>query len=228
MICFLRSVALACLICCLPAFTQASPQPPAKTAKKIVVAPPAQSKSSDRPKIPPVMVILPAPALQQTLSSILPLPIEHNASEQFRGEITLDSISSLTVDGGRIRIIGQLSGRNMTMNASVGNQNIQVKLGSLVLPVVCDVDLRFDPARQMLLLTPHFQRSTRSGSDSDEALLALLNSLSKQYEVPLHNFMPLTGEIGSNTVRLRMEPLDIRAADGAVTLRLKPVAGKQP
>lgn len=229
MTCLLRSAAFCCFFACyLPALAQAAPQQLAKPTKTPPM-PTAQPKApGTRAKLQPVTVILPAPALQYTLSSILPLPIEHDASEQFKGEVTIDSISSLTIDGGRITVSGQLSGRNMTMNASVGNQNIQVKLGQLVLPVICDVDLRFDAARQILLLTPRFQRAAGGGSDSDEALLALLNGLSKQYEVPLHNFMPLTGQIGASTVRLRMEPLDIRAEDNAVTLRLRPVAGKRP
>jgi hypothetical protein len=218
-----RTAAICCLACCLPTVAQAAP-PPAKTAQK----PPMTAAQVNRPKLPPVTVVLPAPALQQVVSSILPLPIEHNANEQFKGEVTVDSVSSLNVDNGRIIVSGQLSGRNMSMNANVGGQNIQVKLGQLALPVICDVALRFDPARQMLLLTPKFQRAAQGGGDSDEALLALLNSLSKQYEVPLRNVLPLTGEIGSTTVRVRMEPLDIRAEDGAVTLRLRPVAGKRP
>ncbi len=220
----LRSAAFCCLACCLPAFAQAAP-PPAKNPPP--AAAPAQSKPSKQ-KLSPVTVILPAPALQQALSSLLPLPIDHNVSEQFQGEITIDSINSLSIDGGRISISGLLSGRNMRMNAHVGNQDIQVKLGQLALPVLCDTELRFDPARQLLLLTPRFQRAAQSGGDSDEALLALLNSLSKEYEVPLRNFLPLTGELGATTVRLRMEPLDIRAEDGAVTMKLRPVAGKRP
>lgn len=224
---FLRSAALLCLVS-FPAFADAAaPEPTAKTPK---VPPPAAAKARPAKKLKaqPVTIVLPESALFQTLSGLLPLPIEHDASKQFKGEITFDSISSLSVDNGQIIISGQLSGRNMSMNADVGGQSIQIRLGSLALPVVCETSLRFDPAKQLLLLTPRFQRSARGNGEADEPLLALLNSLSKQYEVPLRNIMPINGEIGSAKVHLRMEPLDIRAEDGAVTLRLRPVAGKRP
>ena len=224
---FFRSAVLLCLVS-FPAFAAAPvPEPAAKTPK---VPPPAAAKARPAKKLKaqPVTIVLPESALFQTLSGLLPLPIEHDASEQFKGEITVDSISSLTVDNGRIIVSGQLSGRNMSMNANVGGQSIQVRLGSLVLPVICETTLRFDQAKQLLLLTPRFQRAAHGNGDADEPLLALLNSLSKQYEVPLRNVMPINGEIGSAKVHLRLEPLDIQAEDGAVTLRLRPVAGKRP
>uniref|UniRef100_UPI004056857D hypothetical protein n=1 Tax=Candidatus Electronema sp. TaxID=2698783 RepID=UPI004056857D len=224
----LCSAALLCFIS-LPALAAAAPEPAARAPKN--PPPAAQAKpAAKKPKAQaqPVTIVLPESALFHTLSGLLPLPIEHDASKQFKGEITFDSISSLSVDNGQIIISGQLSGRNMSMNADVGGQSIQIRLGSLVLPVVCETALRFDPAKQLLLLTPRFQRSARGNGDADEPLLALLNSLSKQYEVPLRNIMPINGEIGSAKVHLRMEPLDIRAEDGAVTLRLRPVAGKRP
>ena len=43
--------------------------------------------------------------------------------------------------------------------------------------------------------------------------------------MPLRNLLPLPGAIGSKQMRLRMEPLDIRAENGVVTLWLQPVAG---
>ncbi|WP_417916527.1 hypothetical protein [Candidatus Electronema sp. JC] len=218
----LRSAVLLCLVS-FPALAAAAPGPAARAAKH-----PPQAKSANKLKALPVTVALPESALFQTLSSLLPLPLEHRAGQQLQGSVTVDSISSLTVDKGRIIVSGLLSGRNMSMNADVGGQSIQIRLGSLSLPTVCELTVRFDSAKQQLLLTPRFQRSAQGNGDADEPLLALLNSLSKQYEVPLRNFMPINSEIGSAKVHLRMEPLDIRAEDGAVTLRLRPVAGKRP
>lgn len=224
----LRCAALFVLVCA-PALASAAPeQSAAQALPKKQAATMARPQAARKSQAPPVTVVLPEAALYQALSGILPLPIEHDGGKQFQGIVTLDSIDSLSIGSGRIRISGQLSGRNMTMNANVGNQDIQVKLGSLVLPVICDVDLRFNSAQQLLLLTPRFQRANLGSNDSDEALLALLNSLSKEYEVPLHNVMPLSGQIGSSKVQLRMLPLDIRAEDGAVTLRMRPVTKKHP
>lgn len=219
----LRSAALLCLVSC-PALAAApkNPPPAAQAAR------PAAAAKKPKNQVQPVTVVLPESAILQTLSSLLPLPLEHSAGQQLKGSITVDSIDRLRVDGGRIIVSGLLSGRNLSMNADVGGQSIQIRLGSLSLPTVCELTVRFDPARQLLLLTPRFQRSAQGGGDADEPLLALLNSLSKQHEVPLRNFMPVSGEIGSVKAHLRMEPLDIRAEDGAVTLRLRPVAGKKP
>ena len=218
----LCSAALLCLVS-FPALAAAAPVPAARAAKH-----PPPTRSASKLKAQPVTVVLPESALFQTLSSLLPLPLEHRAGQQLQGSVTVDSISSLTVDKGRIIVSGLLSGRNLSMNADVGGQSIQIRLGSLSLPTVCELTVRFDSAKQLLLLTPRFQRSAQGNGDADEPLLAMLNSLSKQYEVPLRNIMPINGEIGSAKVHLRMEPLDIRAEDGAVTLRLRPVAGKRP
>lgn len=226
----LRRAVLFLLLACAPALASAAQDQPAAKAQ----TPPsrqaakARPKAARQPKTQPVLLVLPEDALFQALSSLLPLPLEHSAGQQLQGSLTVDSISSLTADKGRIVVSGLLSGRNMSMNADVGGQSIQIRLGSLSLPTVCELTVRFDPARQLLLLTPRFQRSAQGKGDADEPLLALLNSLSKEYAVPLRNFMPVSGEIGSAKVQLRMEPLDIRAEDGAVTLRLRPVARKLP
>jgi hypothetical protein len=212
----------ALLLVTLPALGQAAPE---KIVQPVVNT--ARPRAVKRPKVQPVTVILPAAALHQTLSSLLPLPLEDidAAGRRFQGSIVLDSISSLTINQGRIILAGQLSGRDLSMNASVGSQNIHIRLGSLTLPVLCEVTLRFDRHRQLLLLTPVFRRSSSGSNEAEEGLMALLNNLSKEYQVPLRNLLPLSGAIGSKQVRLRMEPLDIRADDGVVTLWLRPVTG---
>ena len=221
-----RCAIVLLLLACAPALAAAAPdQPTVQALSPSRHTTKVRPNAARPPKAQPVLIVLPEDALFQALSGILPLPIEHDVSEQFKGEITVDSISSLTIDKGRIIVSGQLSGRNMSMNASVGNQSIQVRLGSLVLPVICETALRFDQARQLLVVTPRFQRAGHSGGDADEALLALLNSLSKEYLVPLRNLTPFSGQIGSSTVQLRLQPLEIEAEDGTVTLRLRPVAG---
>jgi len=222
----LRRAAMLLLLACAPAITLAAPERAAKTPPKQSAQ--ARPRAARQSKTQPVLVVLPEDALLQAVSAMLPLPLEHQGGQQFQGSLSVDSIDSLRVVKGRIIISGQLSGRNMSMNASVGSQSIHVRLGSLALPVICETALRFDQARQTLFVTPVFQRARQGGAgDADEALLALLNSLSKEYAVPLHNLTPLSGQIGSSTVQLRLQPLDIQAEDGAVTLRLRPAAGKK-
>ncbi len=222
----LRSAALLCFIS-FPVLAAAAPEPAAQT--------PPRQPAKIRPKavrqqqhVQPMLVVLSEDALLQAVSAMLPLPLEHQGGQQFQGDLSVDSIDSLSVDNGRIIVSGQLSGSNMSMNADVGGQSIHVRLGSLALPVVCEAALRFDQARQTLLITPSFRRARAGGAgDADEALLALLNGLSKPHEVALRDLMPLSGRIGATKVHLRIELLELRAEDGAITLRLRPAAAKK-
>ncbi len=228
MITLLRSLLLVLLLC-LPVLSQAAPEQPVQRLER-PSARTTRPSAVKRPKLQPVTIILPASALHQTLSSILPLPVEEidAGGRRFQGSITLDSVSSLSIDQGQLVLIGQLSGRNLSVNANVGSQNIHIRLGSLTLPVTCEVNLRFDRRRQLLLFTPVFKRSVNSRNEAEEGVMALLNNLSKEYQVPLRKLKPFAGAIGGKQVFLRMEMLDIRAEKGAVTLLLRPIAGTRP
>jgi hypothetical protein len=182
-----------------------------------------EARSGKRQAVQPITLTVPAPALHQMLAGLLPLPLEQpSKSTQFQGTITIDSISSLSMDTGQVQISGQISGRNMAISTNVGGQNIHVRLGNMSLPIVCDVGLRFDRRQQQVLLTPRFQRSTQSLGEADEALVSLLNTLSQEYAVPLHDLLPFSGELGGKPVQIRMEVLDLRAENNLLTLRLRP------
>ena len=92
---------------------------------------------------PPISLTIPVSTLHQALSSLLPLPIEpRKRNSNFQGPFVVDSISRLAVKQNNvIALQGQLSGRNMAVNARVGGQTIQIKLGQMVLPVSCDIAL---------------------------------------------------------------------------------------
>jgi len=174
----------------------------------------------------PVTIILPASALHKTLSDMLPLPLEQTGSK-FQGTITVDSISKLEISKGLISVQGQVSGKNMQLTTNIGGQDIKLKLGKLVLPVTCDISLRFAPKKKTLFLTPHFQNPTHGTSNSAKTLLPLLNSLgNKEYPVKLDKISPFNAKIGSKTVSLRMVPVDIKAGNNEMILKLQPIAGK--
>lgn len=183
-----------------------------------------EARPRQRQAVQPITLTIPAPALQQTLADLLPLPVEQpRRSPQFRGTITVDSISSLSMDKGQVLMSGQISGRNMAISTNVGGQDIHIRLGNVSLPVICEVSLRLDRRRQEILLTPRFQRSTQSIGEADEALVSLLNSLSQEHAIPLHDLLPLSGEVGGKPVQVRMEALDLRVENNLLTLRLRPV-----
>ncbi len=174
----------------------------------------------------PVTITLPASTLQHTIASMLPLPLEQNG-KKFQGTITVDSIRKLEIHENRIYLEGQVSGRDMQITTNIGGQDLKLNLGKLVLPVTCNIGLRFDPNKQTLFLRPQFQNPTHGNANSAKTLLPLLNSLgNREYPVKLDKISPLNASIGSRRISLRMQPTDIRAGDNILVVKLRPVAGK--
>lgn len=174
----------------------------------------------------PVTITLPATALHQTISDMLPLPLEQNG-ERFQGTITVDSISKLEINDNLISLQGQVSGKDIELTTNIGGQDIKLKLGKLVLPVTCDISLRYDQKEKTLFLTPRFQNPTHGNSDSAQTLLPLLNALgNKEYPVALDKISPFNTKVGSRNVSVRLEPVDIEAANNKMIIKLRPIAGK--
>ena len=174
----------------------------------------------------PVTITLPAAALHQAINDILPLPLEQNG-KQFQGTITVDSISKLAINDNLISLQGQVSGSDLQLTTNIGGQDIKLKLGKLVLPVTCDISLRYDAKKKTLFLTPRFQNPTHGTSNSAKTLLPLLNALgNREYPVPLDTINAFKAKIGSKNVSVRMEPVDIRAGKNEMILKFRPVTGK--
>ncbi len=174
----------------------------------------------------PMTLTLPAPALHQAISDILPLPIEQN-SKQFQGTISVDSISKLAIYDNLISLQGQVSGNDMQLTTNVGGQDIKLKLGKLVLPVNCDISLRYDSSKKTLFLIPRFQNPTHGSSNSAKTLLPLLNALgNREYPVTLETINAFKARIGSKNISVLMEPVDIQAGNNEMILKFHPMTGK--
>jgi hypothetical protein len=174
----------------------------------------------------PVTITLPATAIHQTILSMLPLPLEQNG-KKFQGTITVDSVRKLEIHDNRIFLEGQVSGRDMQITTNIGGQDLKLKLGKLVLPVTCNISLRFDPKKQTLFLRPKFENPSHGSSNSAKTLLPLLNSLgNREYPVKLDNLSPLNAKIGSRKISVRMQPTDIKAGNNMLVLKLRPITGK--
>ena len=174
----------------------------------------------------PITITLPAPALHQAIIDILPLPLEQTG-KQFQGTITVDSISKLAINNNLISLQGQVSGSDMQLTTNLGGQDIKLNLGKLVLPVTCDISLRYDPTKKTLFLTPRFQNPTHGKSNSAETLLPLLNALgNREYPVTMDTINAFNAQVGSKNVSVRMDPVDIRADNNEMILTFRPVAGK--
>jgi hypothetical protein len=178
-------------------------------------------------KLQPITLTLPATVLHQTLRSLLPLPIEPTGrNRNIKGSFTIDSISKFVIRENRIALQAQISGRNIRITAAVGGQSIQIKLGQLVLPVTCDIVMRFDQKKKTLFLTPKFYDSPQGNSNAAAPLRPLLDNLSREYAVPLDNLAPLAGKLGSTPIYVHMKPIDIQAGADALILQFHPIAQK--
>ncbi|XOF33044.1 MAG: hypothetical protein ACL93V_13660 [Candidatus Electrothrix sp. YB6] len=175
----------------------------------------------------PVSLSIPESTLQQTLQNLLPLPVElgkHGGNLQ--GTFRLDSISRLALRKDMISLQGKVSGRHLRASARVAGQTIQIKLKEVVLPVTCDIALRFDRKKKTLFLTPACQDLLQD-NPSAAPLRPLLDSLRREYPLPLDNLQPLTGTAGGVSIYVHLDPVDIRAEKNALILQFQPVAGKQ-
>lgn len=185
---------------------------------------PAKAKSG---QTPPITLTLPIATLHQALSSILPLPIEQqNKNSNFRGTFVIDSISRLAVKQNTIALKGQISGRNMAVNAQVGGQTIQIKLGQLVLPFSCDIALRYDQQKKILFLWPTFYNQAQQQDPAAASLGPLLDSLSQEYPLPLEKLDPLIGKLGTTPIFIQLDPVDIRLNGDSLVLQFRPLTGK--
>ncbi len=180
-------------------------------------------------KTQPITMSLPAAALHQTISALLPLPITlQGQGKQFEGKISIDSISKLTIGDNLIGLQGQVSGTDMKVTTNIGGQNIQLKVGKLVLPVTCDIALRFDREKKILYCKPQFHNPLNGKNNSAQTLLPLLNSLSDRwYKVPLEKLTPLHGKVGTQTVSVQMEVIDVQAGKDRLVFKFLPIAGKK-
>lgn len=178
-------------------------------------------------QVPPISLTLPVTTLHQALRALLPLPIEfQKGNRNFQGSFVVDSINKLVVKQNNvIALQGQLSGKNMAVNAQVGGQTIKIKLGQMTLPVTCDIALRYDSKRKALLLRPTFYNQAHQ-QDPTASLAPLLDSLSKDYTIPLDKMTPLTGTLGVTPIFVQLEPVDIRLAGDSLVLKFIPHPGK--
>ncbi|MCI5126287.1 MAG: hypothetical protein D3925_17885 [Candidatus Electrothrix sp. AR5] len=178
-------------------------------------------------KTPPVSLTLPLATLHQALNSLLPLPIEQQKkNSNFRGTFVIDSISRLAVKQDVIALQGQLSGRNMVVNAQVAGQTIQIKLGQMALPISCDIALRYDQKRKTLFLRPTFHHQAQQQDPAAAALAPLLDGLNKEFAIPLDSLDPLIGKLGVTPIFIQLDPVDIRLNGDSLVLQFRPLTGK--
>ncbi len=171
----------------------------------------------------PVSISMPASILHQTLQQALPIPIE-TQKEYIDGDIVVESITKLEIGKNQVSLQGVLQGNNLSMNTNIAGQTIKLQLGSVRLPLSCDLLLRFDAQKKTLFVTPRFPNpETAKNADPAGALYPLLTALAgKEYPVALDSMDSFSMKIGSKIIPFKMDPIAVGTSGGMLIFQLKP------
>ncbi|MBU0968028.1 MAG: hypothetical protein KKA54_16815 [Proteobacteria bacterium] len=170
-----------------------------------------------------VTITMPAEVLRQVISDSLPLPIEPQ-NNYMEGSIVFDSLEKLQINEKSIFLEGVVLGRDIAMNTKIAGQNIKMQLGSVKLPVKCELFLRFDKQQKILFVTPVFPEAEKNDSvDSSDILLPLLHSLGgKEYPVALDSMQPFLFKVGTRDIPVKLLPADIQTVQGTMVIKMVP------
>lgn len=173
-------------------------------------------------------VILPAEALLKTIQPLLPLEFTPKHSS-FSGTLQIDSIDHISIGDGILNLSGIISGRDMTINTSIGGQDFKLKLGQLTIPAACDLHLRFDQNKKQLFITPHLhQNHNIHNTDNNNGHLSMINDMiSKEYPLDIGQLLSFNLTINGQSQLIRMEPVDIITEYNQLIIKLKPVKNAQ-
>ncbi|RJX28485.1 MAG: hypothetical protein C4531_11855 [Desulfurivibrio sp.] len=176
-----------------------------------------------------VSITMPAEVLRQTISDSLPLPIEPQ-NHYMEGSIVVDSLEKLQINGKSIFLQGVVLGRDIAMKTRIAGQDVKMKLGSVKLPVRCELFLRFDKQQKILFVTPVFPEAEKDASaDSADILLPLLHSLGgREYPIALDSIEPFLFRVGDRTIPVKLMPADIQTVKGAMVIKMIPRVYKSP
>jgi hypothetical protein len=168
-----------------------------------------------------VTLTLPEAMIRQSVQSVLPLPIVPEG-DHLQGKLVLDSISKLEMRDNGALIQGTVLGSNLSLKTRVGNQNLNMKIGEVRLPLTCDFTFRFDPARKILYVTPHLEQPQPTNNPQADAILPLLTLLgNKEYPVSLDSLQTFTAKVGDQDISVAMEPVDIRISAQQMVVKMR-------
>lgn len=166
--------------------------------------------------------------LRQAIVDCLPLPIQ-SSNHAFQGSIVLDSLDKLQIHEKSIFLHGVILGRDISMHTNIAGQNVKMALGSVSLPVTCELFFRFDRQKKSLFIKPVFLKTEKNDGDKNPDFFApLLQSLgNREYEVPLDSLDPFLFKVGDNPVSVRFIVDDVQTMrGGALVVRMLPKVAK--
>lgn len=174
-------------------------------------------------KTNPMTVALPASVIKESLQDILPLKIDE-PNRYLEGLLILTSIDKLVMGENSAIVQGVLAGKNLSLVTQVGNQDLRIKVGNLLLPLTCDLTFRFDQNAKTLFVKPSLRQpapgSVTDMSNSVTSLLTLFNG--REYPISLSSLQTLNFKVGSQDILVNMEPVDIRVTKGQLIIKMVP------
>ena len=174
-----------------------------------------------------VTISIPDDVLFRAIKDGLPIPIEAQ-SQYVQGDLSVQSLEKLEVREKSLFLKGVVAGRNFTMNTTIAGKEISMDIGSVQLPVSCELFLRFDGNKKVLFVTPRFPKpKSLYTADPADALMLLLSSLGeKEYPVELGAMQPILAKAGTRDISIELEPVDILTQKGLLLIKMRPKVSK--
>jgi len=161
---------------------------------------------------------LPAPALLAVLQNLQPIPIMLD-QKRFSGHLAIQSIDSLQIHDNDITLHGTVQGDKLAMNTMIAGRKLKLRLGSLSLPMTCDLRLRLDQKKQAIFIMPQL-KDTGNKIKNNDPLAGLLNGLggNREYQLSLAEIDRLVSESMGRTVSLGLRPVLLKMKNNTLTL----------
>lgn len=174
-----------------------------------------------------VTLTMPEKIIRQAIQESLPLPIDTNR-ETIEGNLVLETIDNFTLGQNSASLHGVLVGQDIVLRTRIGNQDLRLKLGEMLMPFRCDVTFRFDPAEKKLYVTPNFTESMQDvppeKADKVLPVLALLNN--REYPLSFDNMQQIETRVGPRQLLIDLEPVDIKVEPGMLVVKMLPKVSK--
>jgi hypothetical protein len=175
-----------------------------------------------------ITISLPAEILYEIISDALPIPLEGN-QELVNGNIMINSLDKLEVKNNSIVLQGVVKGEDMSMNTRIAGRDLSMKLGTVMLPVTCELLMRFDKAAKILFLTPRFSKPDKAGGGTElgDVLLPVLTAFAdREYPVEFDAIKPLLARVGTRNIPINLELIDMQTKQGVMIIKLRPRVSK--
>lgn len=185
---------------------------------------PLASRATGNAQQQAVTITLPDNVLLQSLRNALPIPI-NSSSDSVRGVISIDTINDLQIHKDYIALQGLVTGKDLAVKANIAGQDLEINIGSVQLPLKCNILLRFDRKQKTLFITPKFNNPKQAQvGDPATALYPLLAALDgKEFPLQLNSIDPFNAKIGDRDIPIRLDAMNVTALENHLLMQLIPV-----